>query len=129
MYDQGAFIRPTRPAANKLRPGRVDLVAVAGIVLVLLAVAAALVNSKSHGVPCGTMFHESSAPLEADLARLDSGQTYSPDSSIVLSCAKARMVQTFLSLAMGSLGIVTVAVWLVIRAIRFNVTDRGLRAG
>jgi hypothetical protein len=49
---------------------------------------------------CGNMFYESTRPLQADLARLDTAHTYSPGSSTVLACAKARTVQNFLSLMM-----------------------------
>lgn len=122
MSNQQAFSTPNRPVIKKLRPARVDLLAVAGVALVLVGVAAALINYRSHGVSCGNVFYESSKPLQADLARLDATGTYSPGSSTVLACAKARTVQTSLSLTLVFLGVATVAVWLVLRTIRFNVT-------
>jgi hypothetical protein len=124
MYSQEALSTPTRQVIRKLRPARMDLFAVMGVVLVLVGVAAALFNFRSHGVACGNMFYESGRPLQADLAQLDTTHTYSPASSAVLDCAKARTVQTFLSLTMVFLGIATMALWLVLRSIKFNVTDR-----
>ena len=126
MYNQEAFPASTTPAIKKLGPARVDLLAAAGALLVLVGVAAALINFRSDGISCGNMCYETSTPLQADLARLDTAHTYSPGSSTVLGCAKARTVQSLLSLTMGFLGIATMAVWLVLRSIRYNVTDRSV---